>query len=211
MPVNKAENEAELLSRAIAGEPLALERLLVHYQSRLFAWTRTKLPVALRGMVAPEDVLQETYVEAFRTIRHFEPRGGPAAFYRWLLKVAQRRLIDMLRMHQAAKRGGAWEALHVPTGDGSGFALLEALRAYSHTPSRVAASREAAAAVQNALKELKPEYREALELRFLKGLSVPDTAARMGRSEWAVHKLCGRGLQNLRELLGDTTRYLSQV
>ena len=95
----------ELLSQAVAGDQLALQRLLIPFQSRLLARIRRKLPVSLSRVIAAEDVLQEAYVDVFRAIGGFQ-RQGDGAFYRWLLTIADNRVIDMIRAHQAAKRGG---------------------------------------------------------------------------------------------------------
>ncbi len=97
--------ETELLARAVEGEHLALQRLLIPYQRRLLARIKRKLPTFLKGMTAPEDVLQEVYVEVFGAIRAFRDQGN-GAFYRWLLTIADNRVIDIVRAQCAAKRGG---------------------------------------------------------------------------------------------------------
>jgi RNA polymerase sigma-70 factor (ECF subfamily) len=88
--------------------------------------------------------------------------------------------------------------------------LLEVLAAHSRTPSRSAASHEAAQAVDDALGKLPEDYREALRLRYFDALPVAQIAARMNRSEGAVHMLCHRGLEALRLALGDTSRFLTR-
>ncbi len=201
-------DEAELLGSAVEGDRYALERLLIGYQSRLIARIRRRFPPDLKTVISPEDILQETYVEIFRSIRSFESTGRNA-FHRWLLAVAENRLVDNVRTHRAAKRGGGRVRIAVTTGS-SVAPLMEILQPTSHTPSRSAAVHEIESAVWVALAALKPEYREALQLRFLKGLSVAEVAARMKRSEWSVHKLCSRGLQRMRESLGEASRFLSR-
>ena len=201
--------EVDLLARAIAGEPLAVERLLVGYQSRLLARIQRKLPSALGGSVSAEDVLQDAFLEICRGIRTFKPEGR-GAFARWMVMIADSRLIDAIRGHQAAKRGGGWQPLDPQGGGSSVTPLLELLWVDSHSPSRSAAGHEIEAAIQEAVSGLKPDYREAVRLRFLEGLSASEVAARMGRSEWSVHKLCSRGLKHLREVLGDPSRFLSR-
>ncbi len=201
--------ETELLSRAVEGEHLALQRLLIPYQRRLLARIERKLPAFLKGMTSPEDVLQEVYVEVFGAIRTFRPEGN-RAFYRWLLTIADNRVIDIVRAQCAAKRGGGRQPVQGPASASTIMPLVELLHVDSHTPSRSAAGHEVVAAVHVALAQLKPDYREALKLRFLEGMSVSDTASKMKRSEWSVHKLCSRGLQQLRESLGEISRFLSR-
>lgn len=197
----------DLVERAIAGEPLALDRLLLDAYPKLLARVDQKLPAALRSTVAAEDIIQDTFATAFRGIANFRPDGSDA-FYRWLAAIADNRVIDTVRAQNAAKRGGG----RGPTGsDRSSIAALVDLVAVNDwTPSRSAGGHEAAAAVQVALAGLKAEYREALSLRYLEGLSVAEAAAKLGKTEAAVHKLCSRGLQALRESLGEASRYFSR-
>jgi RNA polymerase sigma-70 factor (ECF subfamily) len=190
---------------------LALDRLLIGQQSILAARIRARLPRSLAPAVGVEDLLQETYTLVFRNIAAFRP-VGPGAFANWVATIADNVVRDAIRAQRALKRGGGMtaQAAHPPADRSSIAPLVEVLALYERTPSRSASGREAAAAVEQALAELRPEYREALTLRFLQGLPVPEVAARMGRTESAVHKVCARGLQRLREALGDPGRFQSK-
>jgi RNA polymerase sigma-70 factor (ECF subfamily) len=207
-PDESSGDDAELLARAVAGERLALECLLVRYQSRILARIKRRLPAAMAALMSPEDVLQESFVDVFRGIQTFRPTGG-SSFYRWLLAVSDNRLIDAVRAENALKRRGRVEMQAAGDTRSSMDDLVDLLHVTSRTPSRSAADHEVAAAVQLAMRDLKPEYREALRLRFLEGLSVPDAAAQMGGTDYAIKKLCSGGLQRLREALGDATRFAS--
>ena len=121
-------------------------------------------------------------------------------------------MIDAVRMHKAAKCGGGKS----PAGSGEGrtssvAALIDLVTANEQTPSRAARVDEAAAAIQVALASLSPEYKRALQLRYLEGLSVSEVSARMGRTESAIHKLCSRALQDLRDAMGEASRYVSRT
>ena len=214
MPVNSAHSvpgDSDLVERAVAGDPLALERLLVREQSVLARRVRSRLPRTLAQTVGVEDILQETYSLVFRHVREFVP-VGPGAFGRWVTTIADNVLRNAIEKHRAAKRGGGRAALTglAPTGQSSVGPLIEVLALYERTPSMSASGHEVAAVVEAALGELREEYREALRLRFLEGLPVAEIAARMGRTESAVHKVCARGLQKLREAMGDISRFRSR-
>lgn len=198
----------DLVQQAIAGEPLALDRLLLDSYGKLLARVDQKLPAELRSVISPEDIIQDVFSQAFRGIAGFQPDGDDA-FYRWLTAISDNRVVDAVRAHNAAKRGGGRAAAEGP-GRSSVVALIDLLAVNEWTPSRSAGGHEASAAIQVALAGLKGEYREALELRYLEGLSVADTAARLGKTEPAIHKLCSRGLQALRESMGEAARYLSR-
>jgi RNA polymerase sigma-70 factor (ECF subfamily) len=206
---DNSTTDGELLARAIAGEPLAVERLLIRYQGRLMARIERKLPLGLRSVIAPEDLLQEAFLEVCRRIRTFKPES-PQAFARWLVMIVDSRLIDAVRARESAKRGGAWQAVDPQGGASSATPLLELLYADSHSPSRSVAGHDVEAAIHAAVSGLKADYGEAVRLRFLEGLSISEVATRMGRTEWSVHKLCSRGLAHLREALGDGERFFSR-
>ncbi len=195
------------MDQAVAGQPLALDRLLLEHHARLAARVEQKLPDDLRAVIAPEDIIQETFTDAFRHIAAFRPEGRDA-FYRWLTAISDNRLTDAVRAARAAKRGGGRERVH-GIDRSSIAALMDVIAIHERTPSRSAGMHEAGAAVHVALAGLKPEYRETLQLRFLDGLPVAEVARRLGKTEPAVHKLCSRGLQALRESIGQAERYLS--
>jgi RNA polymerase sigma-70 factor (ECF subfamily) len=65
--------------------------------------------------------------------------------------------------------------------------------------------------LEPALARLTPEQRQAVELRFLQGMSVAETAAVMGRSEEAVKKLQARALANLRRSLVESIEPAAQL
>ncbi|MCK4340756.1 MAG: sigma-70 family RNA polymerase sigma factor [Phycisphaerae bacterium] len=205
------QSEEELVALASAGDQLAIHQLLLLHHDRIAAVLEQKIPPELRGVLAAEDVCQEAYVVVVRELSTFEPQSK-SSFFKWLLKIAERKLIDAVRAQRAAKRGGGKRAHERPEqGDASSIvALLEQAAVHERTPSRSAANHELAAAIQDALVKLDADYRTALRYRYIEGLSAAETARRMGRSVGAVGKLCERGLQQLSEVLGDASRFQSR-
>lgn len=60
-----------------------------------------------------------------------------------------------------------------------------------------------------ALTQLPSDYGEAARLVYLEGFSVAAAAQAMGRSDRAIHNLCHKAKQRLRELLGTRSRFMS--
>ena len=79
--------------------------------------------------------------------------------------------------------------------------LIERLTRSQSTPSRHLARAEAIAAVMSSLARLTDEQRDVVRLRFLESRSVAEVAAKLGKSEAAIHMACHRGLKALRELM----------
>lgn len=207
----EAESEQQRVERAIAGDVVALNRLLLDSYRRLHARILKKIPARLQTLVAPEDIIQESLAEAYRSIKQFRPTGDDS-FFRWLAVIADHRLVDAIRAQRAAKRGGDRTPLSpADRGVSSVATLIDLLAVSEHTPSRSARGHEAGAAIQVALASLSPDYRKALQLRYLESLPVAAVAARMGRTESAIHKLCSRALLDLRSAMGEAAQYLSRA
>lgn len=202
-------SEGELVARAVAGDQVAIRQLLVLNYPAVVAFIEQKLPADLRRVLSAEDVCQDTFAAAVRQLSGFQP-GGKESFRNWLLTIAERKLIDAVRALRAAKRGGGRRALPEgsPHDTSTAIVLLERIARYERTPSRSAVDHELVAAVQAALTRLKDEYQQVIRTRYIEGLSVAETAERMGRTEGAVRMLCQRGLRLLTTALGDVSRLL---
>lgn len=208
--MNAAERELELVRRAVGGDSAALKLLLLDAHGRLCGCVGRRIPADLRPTLDAEDVAQEAYTEVFRRIGQFEVRGADS-FQRWVFTVALHKLRHAISRQRAAKRGGGAQAVAAASRnhEESCVALLDLLAAPGRTPSRCVARQEAVQAVESALAELPEHYRQALWLVHIQGWSVAQAAAEMGRTERALHGLCRRGLNALRERLGSVSGYLS--
>jgi RNA polymerase sigma-70 factor (ECF subfamily) len=196
------------VSVAAVGNP-ELERSLTRELPFLERYVRTRIPLRLRKVVAPEDVLQEVCVSAFHGRKAVRIRTKEG-FARWLQKVADRKLIDLCRSAYAEKRGGPDAYNFDPLGAGSSLAhLCKRLLPSSRTPSREISAREAVHAVQLGLQELPEDIRQAIVLHEVEGRSLDDVAKFMDRSQAAVRGLLYRGRVRLRRFLGDPRRFLS--
>ena len=151
--------EHGLIAQARAGDELAIHRLLMLHHDHVAAILERRIPPDLRGVLAVEDVCQETYVAAVRELNNFEVRGAHS-FFNWLVTIAERKLVDKIRRLRTGKRGGGRKAvdLPMPSDATSVVALLEQVAIDERTPSRSAASHELATAVQDALAGLDEDY-----------------------------------------------------
>ena len=72
------------------------------------------------------------------------------------------------------------------------------------SPSKAERRNERFEHFEAALKQLSPDYRQAILLAKIEGLSIEEVARRMNRSPSAVSHILLRALRKLRESLGDT-------
>lgn len=208
MTENRESYRAELVQQAVEGDGDALQRLLVHYHGPLSHFINKQMDDALRRHLDAEDILQNAYVEAYRSISicSFD---GPGSFYRWIEKIALDRLLNASRDLRRQKRDIGRRFSRPKAVMTSCEDLLDRFAASGPTPSRVIAHHEASAAVLSSMARLTDEQRMVLNYRFLEGLPVAEIAAQMEKSEAAVHMLSYRGLISLRDILGSITRYMS--
>jgi RNA polymerase sigma-70 factor (ECF subfamily) len=201
--------ESDLLAKACGGDRVALERLLVAHCTPLARHIAAKIPSSFQGVLSPEDILQQTLFRAFRGIDRYKPTSA-SSFSVWLKTIAENELRNTLGALTRKKRGGDRGRVPWRAADGSGslLDLVEVLSGGGGTPSRSAMRREAVEAVQVGMAGLPEDQREAIRLHFLEGRSLDETAAAMGRTYSAVRSLIHRAKQNLRAMLGRSSRWL---
>ena len=192
------------ISEAVGGNLLAIQKLIVIHHIRLRAIAGQRIAPVMRAKIDPEDILQEVYTDAVRSISRFENKG-PDAFFHWLARILESKLIDIHRFYQAAGRDIRREVS--PVDRPSAYESL-ATRAVldSLTPSRIMARSEAESLLMAAMAGLSTDHQRVLELRFLKGLTLTQVSSLMDRSPAAVQMLSARALRRLRHSLAQLSR-----
>jgi RNA polymerase sigma-70 factor (ECF subfamily) len=188
-----------------------LHAALLGRVSPLRRYIAGKIPLRLRPIISPDDILHEVWIAAYRTFQRRE-LDGPDALDRWLRTVVNRKLIDAIRTARRLKRGGDRELVRdVGLSLTSFSGLFERLQSPGQTPSTELHAIETGHAVLISLNGLNAARRQAIRMRFIEGLSRKEIAHRMGRSEAAVSSLQFHGLRQLRRMLGDAAKYFSDV
>jgi RNA polymerase sigma-70 factor (ECF subfamily) len=197
------------VAAAVDGNRVALERLLLANYDDLSRQIAAKLPARLQATQAVEDILQQTFLQAFRDVQRFEPRSD-ASFGDWLSRIAENRLLDSIKMHDRQKRGGNWGRVGEGSPDDSRLApLLDWIAGAEAPPSSIVARAEALQALTVAIASLEQDQREAIRLRLLENMSLEETAAALGRSPDAVRGLIHRGKHKLKDAMGRASQWLS--
>ncbi|NQV35697.1 MAG: sigma-70 family RNA polymerase sigma factor [Phycisphaeraceae bacterium] len=201
----------EMIVKAVSGDHVALERLLLNYYDRLGRTIGAKLPASVKQVVDVDDILQQTFLQVFRDIRGFQPHSD-ASFFGWIKTIAENRLIDTIKGLKRKKRGGEHHQVReVKDCQTSSIKnLVDMLSANGRSPSRSFARHEAMQAVQIGLASLPEDQREAIRLRFISGKSLEEVAAMMGCTKAAVRGLIYRGKRELHDAMGRSSRWLSK-
>ena len=182
-----------LLERARAGDQEALSRAFEQYRRRLAVLVHFKLAPQARDFPEVEDIVQETYLRAFRGMDTFTYQSQ-GSFLRWLASIADHVIIDRARYQQAGRRAGLQVSFRSESNpDGPEPADTK-------TPSRLFAQQEAVQALLDRLGALPADYREAILLAKIEGLSTAEMAERLGKSREAVSLLVYRAVKRFRAL-----------
>lgn len=196
-----------LLDRAVEGDRDAVARLLEQHGPQVRRVLAGRIPIRWQGVLSIDDVMQETYIDAFLDIRRFDPRDD-ASFTAWLTTLARRNLLDALRMLDAEKRGRNYRQVHASPEESLAM-LYERIGGASSTPSHAASRAEAYQSLQYAVAQLPEAYRTVIEMYDLQGQSIDAVAARLHRSPGAVFMLRARAHRHVGQLMGAASQYLS--
>lgn len=200
--------EDELLQQACDGDEKALGKLLALHTPELRRVVAGKLSTKWQSRLFEDDILQETFTDAFLDIHQFKP-GSDSVFLAWLTTLATRNLLDAIRMLEADKRGGNVRRV-TPGGSNESYAdLMGELGGTATTPSGHVARDEAKAALDRAIAQLPDHYRRVIRMYDLEERPLADVAEAMERSLGATSIMRHRALRMLGEIMGPASQYLS--
>lgn len=161
------EGDQLLVERVQAGERQAFDLLVSKYQRRLMRLVSR----IVHDPAEAEDVVQETFIKAFRALRHFR---GDSAFYTWLYRIGINTAKNFL-VNQGRRPPTSTEADLEAAAQGEGEQLRDI-----NTPESVLASKQIVATVNEAMDALPLDLRTAIVLREIEGLSYEEISAIMG-------------------------------
>ena len=172
--------EAELLTRVVSGDRDAFDAVMRNHEDRVFS-------VCLRILGDREkalDATQETFLTVFRKAGQFQ---GRSAVVTWIYRIAVNTCYDQLR--RAKRRPSESLPEHVDPSDPS---AEEAIESAALRPE-----------IEAALAELPPDFRNAVVLSDLEGLSLPEAAEILGVPIGTVKSRVFRGRRLLAKQLGN--------
>jgi RNA polymerase sigma-70 factor (ECF subfamily) len=183
-PTESPSQHEALVKAAQSGDRNAFGRLYARYARMVHGILLSRVPFAL-----VEDMVQDVFVQAL-------PRLGSlrdaSRFGGWLASIARNRATDF---HRKARPDVAFQE------EAHAGAKLE--RSPDHT------QRTEAQSVLEAIQSLPETYRETLMLRLVEGMTGPEIATRTGLSHGSVRVNLHRGMQQLREALGQRSAGVS--
>ncbi len=172
-----------------AGDRSEFARLVDAYYSSIY---RLGLKM-LNNPQDAEDILQETFLKAFRHLNSFDGRSSIAT---WLYRIATNEALMHLRKHKV-------ETLSIDEPGEENGEEQEPLEIvdWCCIPEKELMSAEGRRVMDEAVGKLHPSLRVVFLLRDVEGLSTQETAEALNLSEVAVKTRLSRARLRLREEL----------
>lgn len=181
------QEELALVRRAAEGDAGAFEELVLAYEKQVYN-------LALRMVVNPEDALdlsQEAFLRAWRGLGSYR---FDSAFSTWLYRLTSNVCIDFLRRQKKQK------VLPLHFADEEEERELSIPDPAPGTEEQVLTRLEQEQ-VAAAMARLEPEYRQALTLRVINGLSYTEIAAILNVREGTVKSRIARAREKMRGIM----------
>jgi len=164
---SRSLSDLSLVRYAQSGQDRAFDQLVLKYRPRIVELAMRYT----RNAADAEDATQETFIKAYRGLRHFR---CDCAFYTWLYRIASNCARNVLKARRRDFLKSTIDfaefrnAAHHPT----------RLRDLA-TPDELALTADIRATVKSALDGLSEEHRTVITLREIDGLSYQEIASAM--------------------------------
>jgi RNA polymerase sigma-70 factor (ECF subfamily) len=181
--------DAELVRRALARDGTAFRAIMKQHNRRLYRIARS----ILRDDSEAEDVVQETYVNAFT---HLDAFRGDSSLATWLSRIAMNEALGRLRRERKTVD------LETFKGQRTEAEIIQFPQtATSNDPERTMAQREILQLVERATDNLPEIFRTVFVTRVIEGMSVEETADLLGLKAKTVKTRLHRARRLVREQL----------
>jgi RNA polymerase sigma-70 factor (ECF subfamily) len=193
-PETPAATEDPTVARARRGDRDAFASLVEQHQQRIFGFVMRQLRC---DRTTAEDMTQEVFLRVWRGLPGFDG----IAFQAWLHTIAINVCISDVRRRRAGKRDQRTLSLDAPVGGTDDLYLDPPSR--ERDPAARVHDREIGAAVQAAVAGLPDEFRDAVLLRDLQGLSYEEIGETLGVPLGTVRSRIHRGRLLLQDVLKE--------
>lgn len=166
------------------GDPQAFDGLYVLYADRVYRF----LLARLGDVHAAEDIMAQVFLRLIEKLGQYQlaPKDNAAIFTAWLYRLTYNKMIDVLRRQKNHQQVSIKYAEVLPQSQPMSEAVEQQVEFEQ---------------VMEKLQLLNEQQRMVIQLRFIEGLSIAETAQIMQKSEGAVKALQHRSLESLRRYL----------
>ena len=180
--------DREMVNSMVAGDEAAFDRFFREYMPRVF---RFVLPRLGGSVPDTEEICQEVLGRAMRNIARWR---GEASLLTWMLQIARNEITDHWR--RKARRASVEVFAE---DDPVVAATLESIQDDSNRPDQLADRADLLNVVHAALDRLPAHYGNALEWKYIDGLSVVEIGERLTMNPIATQSLLARARMAFRD------------
>lgn len=185
------KDEQRLVRRMLDGDERAFTEFFDEYFARLY---RFALPRLNGNVDAAQEVVQATLCKSMRGIGSFR---GEAALFTWICQICRRQIADYLRetrrhsdrvvlIEDNPQVQAALDSIQAPEGE---------------RPDEQYGQGQVGGLVRAVLDRLPARYGDALEWKYVEGLSVEEIGSRLGIGTTAAQSLLARARVAFRDAI----------
>lgn len=194
-PEQEAAQEAvaKLVRQCMAGDSHAWQQLVTAQHKRIYG-------ICYRftgSSTDAEDLTQEVFLKLYRNLASFDAQKG--SFQTWITTLARNLLVDHFRRTRIDRVSDSLDASF--DGEDGSPTMADRLADHRPTQEQQVARLQLQSQIQNALKNLSPELREAVILRDLEDMDYKEIAQVLHIPEGTVKSRISRGRGELARLL----------
>jgi len=184
---------AKLVRQCMAGDSQAWQQLVAAQHRRIYA-----ICYRFTGSgTDAEDLTQEVFLKLYKNLASFDTQKG--SFQTWITTLARNLLVDHFRRTRLERASESLDATF--DGEEDGPSMADRLADTRPSQEHHVAGLELKVRVQNALKQLSPELREAVILRDLEDMDYKEISQVLRIPEGTVKSRISRGRGELARLL----------
>lgn len=192
-PGLREATDQEVVSLACQGREAAYRELIRRYERPVFSLIYRMV----RNRELAEDLSQETFVKVLNAIESYRPEFK---FSSWVFKIANNTAIDHLRRRELDTLSLDGSP-HAETPDSVEATALQ-IGDTSENPLEEVEARELGGAIEEGIRQLRPEYRSCILLRHVEGRSYEEIAEILNLPLGTVKTYIHRARNELRITLG---------
>jgi RNA polymerase sigma-70 factor (ECF subfamily) len=176
-------DDRQIIQAVLRGDTECFGQLVLKYQDRLF----NGLARMLGSASDADDVLQESFLQAFRKLSTFRESSS---FYTWIYRIAINAAINLRRRERRSLTLSDYAQFNERLTTGA-----------EQSPARPLEQSEEIRELQESLNQLSDEHRNILVLREIEGMSYEDISAILDMPIGTVRSRLHRARMQLRDCL----------
>lgn len=146
-----------------------------------------------------EDLVQDTFLKIWMNLASYDPARGELKG--WIATVTRNQRVDRFRRSGQERRTDSIDSVIEGRDQSGALIMAQRIADTRPTPHDVAVTSEVTAIVSRAVKQISPEMREVVTMRFVHGFDNQEIAHRLRIPEGTVKSRTNRGRAQLATLL----------